>query len=183
MKKIFILMLCLLFVLPAVSFAQNSLPRIGIIRVDDDSLLCDSEISATVEEKMAEIVDDEKYDYVPFAELEADFEVFLNKNNIQNNNQLTDDMLVKFAKEQNLNYLCFMNFNLEELQYDRVFFKSAYRAMLGVDLKYYNIENGELLYANHVFADGSAKDEMSACRKSAAKVMRRVSWQFSPDNF
>ena len=91
MKKIFILMLCLLFVLPAVSFAQNSLPRIGIIRVDDDSLLCDSEISATVEEKLAEIVDDEKYDYVPFAELEADFEVFLNKNNKYEDSDLLKD--------------------------------------------------------------------------------------------
>ena len=183
MKKIFILLLCLLFVLPAVSFAQNSLPRIGVIRVDGDSLLSDNEISWIVEEKAATLFDEENYDYVPFAELEADFEAFLSKNNIQNNNQLTDEVLVKFAKEQNLNYLCFMNFNLEELQYDRVFFKSAYRAMLGVDLKYYNISNGELLYANHLFADGSAKDEMSACRKSAAKVMRRVSWQFSPDNF
>ncbi|MGL5207280.1 MAG: hypothetical protein ACRC8T_07190 [Acidaminococcaceae bacterium] len=183
MKKVLTLLLCLFFVLPAVSFAQNPEARIGVIMIDDGSLLSDNEISATIEKKMAEIVGDGKYEYVPFTELETEFNAFLSRNNIQNNNQLTDDVLVKFAQEQNLNYLCFLNFNLEELQYDRVFFKSAYRAMLGVDVKYYNVSSEELLYANHLFADGSDKNESSACRKSAAKLMRRVAWQFSPDNF
>ena len=182
MKKIFFLILCLLFILPITCLAKDSAPRIGIIRVDDDSLLNDNEISWIVEDKTSSLFDD-KYDYVSFGELEADFETFLDKNNIQNNNQLTDDVLLKFAKEQSLDYLCFMNFNLEELQYDRVFFKSAYRAMLGVDLKYYNVANGSLLYASHVFADGSDKDQLLACRKGAAKLMKRIDWHFSPDNF
>ena len=183
MKKIFTLILCLLFILPVTCLAKDSDPRVGIIRVDDDSLLNDNEISWIVEEKTASLFGADKYDYVSFGELEADFEAFLDKNNIQNNNQLSDDVLLKFAKEQNLAYLCFMNFNLEELQYDRVFFKSSYRAMLGVDLKYYNVADGSLLYASHLFADGSAKDQISACRKSAAKLMKRIDWHFSPDNF
>ena len=183
MKKIFTLILCLLFILPVACLAKDSGPRIGIIRVDDDSLLSDNEISWIVEEKTDALFDDNKYDYVSFGELEADFEIFTDRNNIQNNSQLTDDVLLKFAKEQNLDYLCFMNFNLDEMQYDRVFFKSAYRAMLGVDLKYYNVADGSLLYASHLFADGSAKDQISACRKGAAKLMKRIDWHFSPDNF
>ena len=182
MKKIFTLILCLLFILPITCLAQDAGPRIGIIRVDDDNLLNDNEISWILEDKTASLFDD-KYDYVSFGELEADFEAFLDKNNIQNNTQLTDDVLMKFAKEQNLDYLCFMNFNLDELQYDRVFFKSAYRAMLGVDLKYYNVADGSLLYASHVFADGSAKDQLSACRNGAVKLMKRIDWHFNPDNF
>ena len=183
MKKVFtLLLLCLLFILPIACFAQDAGPRIGIIRVDDDNLLNDNEISWIIEDRTTSLFD-EKYDYVSFTELEADFETFLDRNGIQNNNQLTDDVLLKFAKEQNLDYLCFMNFNLDELQYDRVFFKAAYRAMLGVDLKYYNVTDGSLLYASHIFADGSAKDQLSACRKGADKLMRRVGWHFSPDNF
>ncbi len=183
MKKIFTLILCLLFILPITCLAKDSDPRVGIIRVDDDSLLNDNEISWIVEDKTASLFDNDKYDYVSFSELEADFEAFLDKNSIQNNNQLSDDVLLKFAKEQNLDYLCFMNFNLEELQYDRVFFKSTYRGMLGVDLKYYNVADGSLLYASHLFADGSAKDQLSACRKGADKLMKRIGWHFSPDNF
>ena len=183
MKKIFALILCLLFILPAACLAQSTAPSVGIIRVDDGSLLNDNEISWIVEDKTSSLFDNDKYDYVAFSDLEADFGAFLDRNNIQNNNQLTDDILVKFAKEQNLDYLCFMNFNLDELQYDRVFFKSSYRAMLGVDLKYYNAASGELLYANHLFADGTAKEQMSACRNSAAKLMRRIGWHFDPDNF
>lgn len=183
MRKIFAFVLCLLFILPVACFAQSSSPRIGIIRVDDGNLLSDNEISWIVEDKTASLFAGDKYNYEAFGELEADFGAFLDMNNIQNNNQLTDDILLKFAKEQDLDYLCFMNFNLDEMQHDRVFFKSAYRAMLSADIKYYDVEQNSLLYANHLFADGNAKDETSAFRKGAAKLMRRIAWHFDPDNF
>ena len=92
MKKIFTLILCLLFILPVTCLAKDSDPRVGIIRVDDDSLLNDNEISWIVEEKTASLFGDDKYDYVSFGEQEADFEAFLDKNNIQYMDQLSVDV-------------------------------------------------------------------------------------------
>lgn len=183
MKKLVAFILCLTFILPAVCLAQDLetlRPAIGFIRVGDDALLNDDEINSVIDEKAAALFDDQ-YNYIAFNDLQPAFEGFVARNNMQNNNELTSNILLKFAKEQNLDYLLFMNFNLDELHYDQVFFKSAYRAMLGVDLMLLNADEGTVLYTNHLIADGSATDETTACRKSAAKMMRRINAHFNVD--
>lgn len=181
MKKLITLLLFLIFVLPTICLAQDSdtkRPTIGVVRVGDDALFNDEEISCIIDGKTAALFDGDEYNYISFNELQPAFEAFLDKNNVQNNNGLTNDILVKFAKEKNLDYLLFMNFNLDELLLDQVFFKSTYRAVLGTDIVLLNAEDGGVLYTNHLIADGSAADETAACKKSTKKMMRRIKANF-----
>lgn len=181
MKKLFALIICLVFILPTICLAQDSgskRPTIGAVRVGDDALFNDEAISCIIDGKTAALFDEDKYNFISFNELQPAFEAFSIKNNLQNSNDLNNDILVKFAKEKNLDYLLFMNFNLDDLLLDKVFFKSTYRAVLGTDIVLLNAEDGEAVYTNHLIADGSAADENTACKISAKRIMRRIKANF-----
>lgn len=184
MKKLFALTLFLTFLLPALCLAQDfatARPIIGVIRVGDEALFNDEEIVCMIDEKTAALFETETYQYLPFTELEPSFTAFLASNDVQNTSELTDELLHKFAKEQDLDYLLFTEYKIDELQYDRVFFKSTYRVMLGTDLKFLDADESEVLYANHLIADGNSNDESTAYRKSVKKMMRRIKAHFNVD--
>lgn len=184
MKKILLLIICIIVSVPSLVLA-NETPKVGVMRTLSYGLLIsDNNSKELLTTSMDELFKNSnklnKYEYVPFDQLRKSIILFADKEKVHSAQDLTTDELVKFGKEQNLDYVLYADYNRDNIKFATAFMGLSCDVSLGMTAKLVNVNTAEVIYLDHLNSLGKATSEVRAVREAIPPLMQKFAEQFKP---
>lgn len=180
MKRIIVLVICLLIALPSLALA-NEKPRVGVITVCGPIIRNDKTAMTTLEQGQEKQFNKLLYTFVPESQLRQSTLDFYDRKHITEPEKITREELLEFAKEQKIDYILWTRVTGKAAGTSAGFFSVSAKYVMVLDVKYLDVNNDKSLFLGNITADAKGATLPRIINDGMPKLMQKFAEQFKPD--
>lgn len=179
MKRIILLVMCLLIAIPSLALA-NEKPRVGVVTVCSSALRNDKQAMDTLDGGLEKPFNRILYEVIPYNQSRSAFIDFADRKNIKDMKDLKRDDLLEFGKQQGFDYLLYAQVTGTPVGGSAGLFSYTAKYVMDADIKFINVNNGEAPYLNILTADAKGNSATKIFNDGMPKLMQKFAEQFKP---